>query len=162
MLPKRKKIRLDEYDYSKNGCYFITICAKDKGNIFSCIIGNNLDDENNVNIQLTQIGKIIKDGIEKIPVIYKGIQADIYCIMPDHVHFIIEILQEDKGETTLPNISTVIGCFKRYVSKNVGIPIWQKSFYEHIIRNEKDYYEITGYILRNPKALIFKKYYNNY
>ena len=83
--------------------------------------------------------------------IYDSVRVDKYCIMPDHIHFILYIDTDETGRTQFaPTISRVTKQFKGSITKQVGRPIWQKSFYDHGIRNQQDYKEIGEYIENNP------------
>ena len=89
---------------------------------------------------------------------YKNIAIDKYCIMPDHVHLILRIEPDSDGRIiSAPTVSTVIGSMKRWVSKQVGRSVWQKSFYDHIIRNQQDYDAVWEYIENNPLNHVLKK-----
>ncbi len=138
-LPKRKPNRLKNYDYAK-GAFFITICTANKRCILSEIIKDDL--LNTAYVPLTNTGKIAERFINDISKYY--IDADVvdFVIMPNHVHLIIK--------TSGSDIKTIIGQFKRLVSKECGESIWQKSFYDHIIRNEEDFIEKLQYIKDNP------------
>ena len=108
-------------------------------------------------IQLSNVGKIIDEEINKIPNIYENIILDEYIIMPNHIHVIIGIIY---GRTQFaPTISQIIKQYKGSITKKLGHNIWQKSFYEHIIRNEKEYYKIVEYIRTNPLKWEEDKYY---
>ena len=77
--------------------------------------------------------------------------------MPDHIHLLLRIEPEADGRMiSAPTLSTVVGSMKRWVSRQVGAPIWQKSFYDHGIRNQKDYDEIWEYIENNPRKYTLK------
>ena len=103
------------------------------------------------NVPLSDIGFIVEGEILKMDSIYTAVQVDKYCIMPDHIHLILSITTDADGRTQFaPTISRVIKQFKGSVTKQIGRPIWQKSFYEHIIRNRQDYDEIWKYIENNP------------
>lgn len=83
---------------------------------------------------------------------YKYIKIDKYCIMPNHIHIIVVInkIEDNSGRIiSAPTISTIIGSLKRIISKEIGFSIWQKSFHDHIIRNEKSYQKIWEYIDTN-------------
>lgn len=153
-LEKRKQIRLKTYDYSENGYYFITICTKDKEHILckkDCI----LREEGN-SFELSDIGNIVDWSVENIKNIYDGFNVDCYVIMPNHIHLLLSI--NINNETS---ISKMIQQTKSWVSKKVGFTIWQKSFYDHVVRNEHDYYEITRYIQMNPLKWQYDRYYNH-
>ena len=136
-LPKRKTIRLKEYDYSNEGMYFITICTKSRIKLFGEIIEAN-------KIKLTNIGKTVEKSIKFLEQIYHNITIDEYIVMPNHIHMIIII--NEKNDLT---ISRIINQYKGGITKNIGYSIWQKSFYEHIIRNEKEHLKIKEYIQNN-------------
>ena len=94
---------------------------------------------------------IADNEIQKLSTVYDAVHVDKYCIMPDHIHFIISINTDENGRTQLvPTISRVMKQFKGSITKQVGRPIWQKSFYDHGIRNQQDYDEIWEYIENNP------------
>lgn len=135
-LPVRKRIRLKDYDYSEENMYFITICVKDRLELLGKIIEGN--------IELTTEGKIIKQNINKIEKIYKNIIIDEYVIMPNHIHILLLI--NYKSDIT---ISKIIKHFKTNVTREIKYSMWQKSFYEHIVRNEKEYFKIKEYIKYN-------------
>ena len=146
-LPKRKKNRLTNYDYSQNGAYFITICVNDRKPLLSSItVGADIIRPNNV--RLTKIGEIVDFSIKTIPNHYEGVFVDNYVIMPNHIHMIIHI--ENSGGRMI-SAPTIVAGMKRYVSKQIGKSIWQKSFYDHIIRDEYDYQTKWQYIDENPE-----------
>lgn len=165
----RKYIRLANYDYSSNGLYFITICAKNRIHYFSEITEKPIVGADIIRpiITLTDIGKILDYSINDVKNHYENISVLKYCIMPDHVHLIISIMNDifpvDSGRMiSAPTLSTVIGSLKRFVSKQTGIPIWQRSFHDHIIRNEKEFLEICDYIDNNPINWVNDIYNQNY
>ncbi len=165
-LPKRKQQRLEEFDYSQNGTYFVTICTRDR----TCIFWNNRDygqyDVVGADIirpqeQLNNYGLIVKNAIEQTPKYYPNISIDKYVVMPNHIHILMQIQDcELNGRIiSAPTISIIIGQMKRWVSKQIGYPIWQKSFYDHIIRNQSDYDRIWRYIDENPIKWELDEYY---
>ena len=136
-LPTRKKIRLNGYDYSKENMYFITICVKDRLELLG-----NIDEENN--IELTKEGNIVTQEIDKLGEIYKNIIIDEYIVMPNHLHILLLIKYRKEA-----SISKIIKHLKTNISREIKYSIWQKSFYEHIVRNEKEYLAIKEYIKNN-------------
>jgi REP element-mobilizing transposase RayT len=145
-FPKRKSTRLKEYDYSQFGYYFVTICMKDRKEFFSKI-------ENSI-VVLSKFGKIIDEVLMNIPSYY-NVEIDCYIIMPDHIHLII-ILDKDESKKNY-SLSDVMGKFKSFSCKKIRKVLeddekfeWQKSFYDRIIRNEKELYQIRKYIKENP------------
>lgn len=153
-LPKRKQIRLKDYDYSANGYYFITVCTKDRKNLF---LSTNISrvGADIIRPELSVYGNVADKGINNISLHYPQMVVDEYVIMPDHIHLILKILNHDKNgqiisAPTCKTISTAIGQMKRWVSKEIGFPVWQKSFYEHVIRDEQDYLARVEYMRNNP------------
>ena len=148
-LPKRKEIRIKDYDYSSPGAYFITICTANREEILWNGVGADIIRPQNV--PLSSVGKIVEQGIIQIADHYENIVVDKFCVMPDHIHLILRIESNIGGRIiSAPTVSTVVGSMKRWVSKQVGKPIWQKSFYDYGIRNQQDYDEIWEYIENNP------------
>ena len=145
-LQTRKPNRLKGYDYSQNGCYFITICVKDRRELFwSPPVGARI-----ARPPLSDIGEVVRKAIENIPHIYKPITIDKYVIMPNHIHLILLISDVPGRAMRAPTISTVINQFKGHVTKQIGHSVWQKLFHDHIIRNYADYLVIWKYIDENP------------
>jgi len=167
-LLTRKNNRLKNHDYSLKGYYFITICSKDRQNIFGehkNIVGEGLAPSRYRNkIKLSPLGEIIKKQWNDIPNQYDNIKLDKYVIMPNHIHGILIIDCEDNYRTAaraVPTISSIIGSYKskcsveylKYIKGHnlyVSGKIWQRSFYDHIIRNERSLTAIREYITNNP------------
>ena len=148
-LPKRKGNRLQDYDYSSPGAYFITICTKDRKNLLWRDVGASISSPEDV--ALSDAGKIVDKAIKNIPVRYPAISVDRYVIMPNHVHLLLQIhTNEDADLLRVPSISIVIQQMKGYVTKELGDSVWQKLFHDHVIRNEADYCKIWNYIEGNP------------
>ncbi len=178
-IHNRKSIRLKEYDYTKAGMYFITICTKNREKILSKITeipnmqnvgadasvrpNNTRKYPNNVRadasvcpvkINLTSIGIIIETTLKNM--IQNGIKLHTYVIMPNHIHFIIELIDvnENEGGQRRPPLQKIIQGLKSVTARKCfkfGYrTIWQRNYYEHIIRNEKEYIKILEYIQNNP------------
>ena len=158
---KRKQIRLNCYDYSSNGAYFITICTKDRKKILSDIVGERSALPKELPfIKLTQIGKIVDIAINNIHNHYPCVSVDYYCIMPNHIHMILLIENTTNGSALRsPTIPTIVNQMKGFVTKQVGFSIWQISYFEHIIRNNDELYEIRKYIEENPIKWNSDEYY---
>lgn len=159
---RRRSIRLKDYDYSQAGAYFITICAHNR----ACIFGDIQEGE----IKLNQYGEIVNIEWLKTSNMRTNLVLDAYIIMPNHIHGIISISDFDRHRGTLQraptfehfgkpvsnSIPTIIRLFKSSVTKQInalrrapGLPVWQRNYYEHVIRNEDDLSEIREYILNN-------------
>lgn len=155
--PIRKEHRLKNYNYSQCGAYFITICTKDRKYIF----WNNYDILNvgaafggpYGKISLTEYGKIVKNELKKIPLIYPDVVfIPKFVIMPNHIHLIIVLntYSENGPPKAAPTVGSIINKFKGTVSKKCGFHVWQKSFYDRVIRNEHEYNAFWKYIETNP------------
>ena len=146
-LPQRKKIRVGEYDYSQCGAYFVTICTQNRRPILSNIVG---DDAHIVPKRYGQIAeKYLKNAAE----------IEKYVIMPDHIHMLIR-LEEQGAEKRSPQasrIASIVRSIKTLTTKEIGEPIFQRSYYDHVIRNQRDYNEIWEYIENNPRKWMLKK-----
>ncbi len=159
-MATRKPNRLPEFDYSKAGYYFVTICSKNKAHLFGKSCVGPAPSCPPAYIHLSKIGHCIERAIKAIPEKYENVYVDKYIIMPNHVHMIL-ILDSANGQIRSgPTLSTIVGQTKRRVSKEVGAAIWQHSFHDHIIRNEPDYRRIWRYIDSNPVTWTNDCYYN--
>jgi REP element-mobilizing transposase RayT len=145
-LSKRKRTRLKEYDYSKYGFYFVTICIKNRREFFSRVV--------NSNIVLTKYGLIVDQILKTLSDFY-SVEIDYYVIMPDHLHLILILDNGLRGKNH--SLSNIIGKFKSYCTKKIRENLtnpnefeWQKSFFDRIIRNEKELFQIRKYIDENP------------
>ena len=149
MYKTRKNIRLTVLDYSAPGAYFITVCTHDRENLFWEAVGAVIDRPEDV--RLSELGKIVEQAINKISVCYPGVCVDIYTIMPNHVHLLLQIKTDEDGRAVpAPTVSTVVQQMKGSVTKQAGKTVWQKGFYDHVVRGEKDHGEIWAYIEGNP------------
>ena len=158
-LPSRKPNRLKGHGYSSAGYYFITICVKDGHEVLGNIdVGAAIC---RPPIKLSDIGLIAEKSINNISKIYPHILIDKYVIMPNHVHMILHVTAIGGGrQVAAPTVvQTVVGNMKRYVSMQIGFSPWQKSFHDHIIRNETEYRKIWQYIDQNPQRWADDCYY---
>jgi len=147
----RKVNRLPYYDYSQNGYYFVTVCSFNKQHIFGEII--KCDKESvgaalcRPHMHLFEIGKIVSEEIERFSEPYEGTEVIKYVIMPNHIHMVIAINDGASGrQGAAPTLAAMVGQFKRVVSMRIGISIWQKGFYDHIIRSQTNFEKIWEYI----------------
>ena len=112
------------------------------------------------NVPLTNLGIIVRRSIEDIPKHHPTISADHFVIMPNHIHLLLQINTDPDGRSVIaPTISTVVRLMKGAVSKQAGFTVWQKGFYDHVIRNNKDYRAIWNYIEGNPSKWAEDKLY---
>ncbi len=155
VYPKRKRQRLKGFDYSSPGCYFVTISTYERQELF----WNNGE--------INQLGKIVEEKIYCLQKKIKYIKIDNYVIMPDHIHMLVTIgcdalpnsdewlLADLKGEIKYPDLKDIVGSLKSFSTREIhkifpDLKVWQKSYYDHIINNQKDYDETWDYIEANP------------
>ena len=154
-LPKRKPNRLKDYDYSQNGAYFITICVKDRKELLGKEVEG--DGHSEPYVLLSEYGRVADKYIRRI----KGI--DQYVVMPNHIHMIILIDNQENGpmwaSAPTPSIPQLIKSLKTLISKEIGRSIFQRSYYDHVIRNEKEYEQVCQYIETNPLRWTEDEYY---
>lgn len=142
-LPNRKSIRLQNYDYTQEGLYFVTICTQNR----ECIFGEIVNEK----IKLNYVGKIIESVWQSLSNRFP-VKLDTFQIMPNHIHMIIELTGGSMGGSRpAPTLGMIIGFLKSESSKRIGHPIWQRNYYEHIIRNETELNKIREYIQTNPQ-----------
>ncbi len=152
----RRSVRLQDYDYSQSGAYFVTICAHLREKLFGEI--------HNEYMHLNPIGVITQICWEAIPDHFPHVEIDEFIIMPNHIHGILVFTQSD--DISLPrqfskpiagSLSTTIASFKSSVTRkikqfnaNFASPVWQRNYHEHIIRDEISLATIRDYVINNP------------
>lgn len=166
-LPKRKNNRLQHYDYSSPGAYFITFCTHNRRNTLSHIVGAIQESPES---KLTEHGVILDNVIKNLPT-HLNAKVDKYVIMPNHVHIIVVITNDDALRAIRESplrvrsiLSKTVGYIKMNASKNIhklygGEHIWQRGYHDHIIRNRADYDRITKYIYKNPLTWQYDCFY---
>jgi putative transposase len=143
---RRRSIRLAGYDYSQAGAYFITICTHDRMALFGEIIEND--------VRLNPNGIIVTATWDQLPAHYPNIDLDAFIVMPNHIHGIIILTDVSSVRHGLPEI---VRGFKTFSARGInerrqtgGTPLWQRGYYEHVIRNGKGLNRIRCYITDNP------------
>ena len=154
-VPERKPLRLSGYDYSRSGCYFVTVCTRNRENILSAV---GRDDLGAPQMRLTSIGKIVEKYTEFISAHYQNVSVEKYIIMPNHVHMVIALHDGAPGSSR-PTVSQVIGAWKRYINHECDPSLWQTSFYDEIIRNDSHFLNVCRYIDDNPAGWPEDEYY---
>ena len=158
MLPKRKVYRLASISYQSPGAYFITVCTQNRRNLFWNAVGATIGRPQDA--PLSSAGKIVDAAICAIPDHYPAVAVDYHVVMPNHIHLLLQIKTDASGRAMpAPTISTVVQQLKGSVSKQLGGAIWQKSFYDHVVRSAVDYQEIAEYILSNPAKWAEDRFY---
>lgn len=163
-LPSRHSVRLQGYDYRQSGAYFVTICTYQQACLFGSIRGGKM--------AANELGLIATECWLQISQVRPNIELDAFVVMPNHLHGILYIFdKETASDSILPtgpakssegklesdSLGVIIGQFKRAVTirskllvRSPPQPIWQRSYYEHIIRNERSLDDIRRYIVENP------------
>ncbi len=154
--PDRQSSRLPGYDYGSDGWYFVTICTKDK----RCIFGNISDDQ----VLLIPVGRIVSEEWVRSAAIRTEIRLDEFVIMPNHFHAIVQIdgsgpEQEQRTRLARPSrsLSSLIAQFEAAVTTRArtmlnspGGVIWQRGFFDRIVRDERELDAARDYIRANP------------
>jgi len=180
-IHRRRSIRLKDYDYSQAGLYFITICVQNR----LCLLGEIVDGA----MVLNDAGEMVLGQWLPLADRFHSVELDEFIVMPNHFHGIIELVAEHSNigqpqgiaptiaqppieQPINPSIGDVIGAFKslstnEYIAgvKQKSWPpfhqkLWQRNYYEHVIRSEQSYLDIVEYIRNNPLKWIEDKYYN--
>jgi len=159
----RRSIRLKGYDYSQPGAYYITVVTHGR----ECLFGEIVDG----NMILNDAGKFARKCWVEIPKHFPHTDLDEFIIMPNHVHGIIVIVENDKNvgaihvlplrESPMQRrkmiLPKIIGRFKMNTAKHInkmrnspGVRVWQRNYWEHVIRNENELNRIREYIINNP------------
>ncbi|MCB0282226.1 MAG: transposase [Calditrichae bacterium] len=160
----RRSIRLKEYDYTQSGLYFITICVFQRQHLFGKVLNGQM--------HLNTFGQIAQNEWEKTFKLRSNLAMQDYTIMPNHIHGIIQITGKETGKVTVHrdltnlerfgkpvkgSVPTIIRSYKSAVTKRInelrkspGAIVWQRNYYEHIIRDEQALNSISIYIRNNP------------
>jgi REP element-mobilizing transposase RayT len=144
VVSTRKAIRLRDFDYSTPGGYLVTICTHHR----QSLLGQCRDDK----VRLTAAGAAVETCWLRIPVHF-AVELDMFVVMPNHVHGILVLVKAGHA----PPLRTVVGSFKSAATRDVnrlrgtpGAAVWQRSYHDHVIRDERDLERIRGYITANP------------
>ena len=139
--PSRKTIRLKQSIYDENGLYFITICIRNR----QCLLGFI---ENDI-LHPTEMGNVVIEEIHALENSRPGMTISQFVVMPNHVHLLIARERTARGK--IPALERFIGMLKANVSKRCGESVWQRGYYDHIVRTENDLEKIREYIQNNPR-----------
>jgi len=162
----RRSIRLPSYDYASVGAYFATVCAHDRARIFGEVADGAM--------HLARIGNIVDECLKAIPEHFENVIVDAAIVMPNHVHVILVIAKRDERARGITgasgngmatrrfiapgpgSVGTILGTFKAAATREVNQPrvkgfiLWQRSFYERVIRNDREMNAFREYIELNP------------
>ena len=156
MFKPRKRNRKLGFDYSSEAIYFVTICCKDRVHFFGKIINGEM--------YLNESGKIVNSQINWLEEQYGYCHVHNAVVMPNHVHILLEIWKSENPDVKVKSLSSLIGAFKTTASKQIHLAdngdfAWQRSFHDHIVRNETRYQIIFNYISENPGKWEEDKFY---
>lgn len=167
MYPSRKPNRLPHYDYTRNGAYFVTICTKDRQPCLWDASYKNCNPDTTQGFAedgspvpqgnvLSRIGTIVLQKIAEVSVHFPSVTVDRFAIMPDHVHLLLFLHRNPGTGNPSPTMGNVVGWLKYQTTKNVNAEngtavagLWQRSYYDHVIRDHQDYMEKMQYIDNN-------------
>jgi putative transposase len=156
-IHRRRSIRLREYDYRQTGAYFVTIVAHDRAALF----GKIADCE----MRLNEFGQIVEKEWQKSSVIRSEIELDVFVIMPNHIHGILNVIVEGvaapgrspRSGPAPHSFDAFVAGFKSAVTTRInelrhtrGTQVWQRNYYEHVIRNDDELLRVREYIVNNP------------
>lgn len=158
-IHRRQSIRLQDYDYSQPGAYFVTICAWNRENIFGYMIDEK--------IRLNPYGFIVEDEWIRSETLRPHVILDSFVVMPNHFHGILMVSDyrgtarraptEQFGKPAPDSVPTIVRAFKSSVSRRINkvrgaqhVPVWQCNYYEHVIRGEAELGKVRQYIIENP------------
>lgn len=160
-LPKRKSLRIEGYDYDQPGAYFITICTFQRARLFGSI--EELSEGARLRGAKGRPDEMLRHWLGQIEVKYPGVAVDYFMVMPDHVHIILMLTQD--GAVSIPRIlewykTMTTNAYIREVKRGAFAPfekhVWQRGYYDHVIRNDEDLYLTRKYIQENPIRWINK------
>lgn len=174
-MEKRRPNRLSGYDYAQAGAYFITVCTRGREPVFWCApdaVGAHSVRPPRPEPPLPELsaeigqaplpagavfsseGQAVVAAIGEIPRRYPMVTVDASAVMPNHVHLLLQIHGGNDGAIgrtmCAPTVSRVVKHWKEAVTKRIHRTVWQRSFHDHIIRNEPEYRLVGAYILSNP------------
>jgi putative transposase len=152
----RRSIRLPGYDYTQCGAYFITIVTAGRENLFGEIRQGEM--------VLNEMGDIVRWELEQTPVVRPEVELDSFVIMPNHVHTILVITSQRpqpnahrSAGAPAGSVGAVVGQIKSLTARKInhcrgthGAAVWQRNYFEHVIRNVEEWDRIRGYIETNP------------
>lgn len=157
-MPQRKRNRLQGFDYSSPNYYFVTVCTQNKEKILweqgcNACVGDGFPVP-----KLSFSGQVVENTIAMVPARFPDVHIDKYVIMPNHLHMIVVLTPPSgTGDPSPTNLSDVMAWFKYQCTKLInqrsqsgGQRVFQRSYHDHIIRNEADYLRIWNYIDTNP------------
>ena len=162
-LPKRKHPRLDTFDYSSAGAYFVTICTQDRRCVLSDITTES--SHSPAEVKYTNYGFLAEQQLFTLKERFPFVEICNYVIMPNHIHIVLLLRGRTEDLEIRAALTDIICAYKSLTTKackSAGFSgkLFQTSFYEHIIRNYDEYEEISKYIYDNPINWYYDELYN--
>ena len=156
--PVRKRNRLENYDYNTAGMYFITVCTKKKEKLFGVVIDETEGEAPYV--RLSKIGILVEQqilSINRVPFV----QVEKYVVMPNHIHMILSVEENNRQQKKPSNdlIPSTIGGLKRICARKIGWDVFQRSYFDNIIRSQRRFDLIWNYIADNPRKWKQDRFY---
>ena len=143
--PKRRWTRLRPEVYNQNGLVFLTLCSDGKRPIFGCI-------ENDL-LHPTPVGIMVSRQLELFHHRYEGLSIEQSVLMPNHLHMLLARTSDGIA------LGQFVNLFKGWSTRACGQPIWQKGYYDHLVRNVQDEMRIREYMVNNPRKWEWDKEY---
>lgn len=145
---RRRSIRLPEYDYAQPGAYFVTIVTHDREFLLGTVAG--------CEVQLNNCGEAVRHAWLELPQHYPCVCLDEFVVMPNHVHGIV-VIGSAPNASRRHRLSEIVRGFKTFASRRVngiratpGVPVWQRNYYEHIVRDNPEFDRVRAYVAANP------------
>jgi putative transposase len=135
---RRRSLHLPEFDYSTPGAYFVTICALDR----KCAFGEIVEGD----MRMNELGELVAGCWNEIPSHFPNAGMDAFIVMPNHIHGVLLF----SWVGCIRPLQVVVGAFKAAVSRRAGFPVWQRDYYEHVIRCEAELNLVRHNIQDNP------------
>ena len=157
----RHSVRLPGHDYAGGGVYFLTICAHAKKSLFGRVVDGQM--------RINRLGRVVQRQWSRTIMLRPRVQQNAFVVMPNHVHAVVSIQQDHAGtarRAPTPQfgrpmsraLSTIVRSFKsaatkqiRQMLKSPGIVVWQRNYYEHIVRSDDELSRIRWYVQTNPE-----------
>jgi len=143
----RRSVRLRGYDYSFAGAYFVTICALDRRCLFGSVSGGQM--------KLSSFGLVVVEELNRLAGRFATVELDAWVVMPNHMHGFL-LIADDKSPR--PHLGEVVAYFKYQSTKRInllrgtpGVRVWQRSYHDHIIRNDRSLDQLREYVEENPR-----------
>ena len=167
-LPDRKRLRMQTFDYAKNGMYYVTLCTHNREKLLADVVNVGTDPR----VRPNAAGRMVEKKLHAVEEKFSNVTLDCYCVMPNHIHAVFckwaepsedghmgpslqELMQWLKTQTTNEYIKMV----RQGILEPFDKHVWQRSYFEHVVRGDNDLYEIRKYIQDNPAKWVSDDYY---